>query len=427
MRAFSTPPFVTFAHRKHRFVIHGSWSLAPFRLAAAGWIALATAAAGQTPQQTIVPAFFFGGINQLTDPPTYDWTRIEQAGSAVFAVVAEGSFPFLADDCPLDSNNNPIVPTDCHASGVIGLCQAKCQFARNRAAGQKVFGYVMTGSGTRDYDYTNDQNVLVHNCPSAANHKCVLTGGDTVLPTAGGYKDSPQKHLPWVQKWYDVFCPSQSNCFIDGIFFDVGPSMSSKIPDATQQADYQDLFADFKNERSFGPCSDATHPARPCLLINASQYTNSWAASIADYVIVWELALHGKDNQPANNQDYVTNFQPTPLPTWWSNNATRAQHVVTVATQNDVAAIVQSSRDASHGFPSFLYIHDQFTYGRLSCFFEKEVRAMQNQSAVPGKTWCDATQSCLDINVTPCSTDELRVIIVTNPATGVKIPVVLSF
>ncbi|HEY2030441.1 MAG TPA: hypothetical protein VGH20_14665 [Myxococcales bacterium] len=404
------------------------------RLAAA-YLVFATAASAQTTQQAIVPAFY--GIPQLTDPQAsdpqnadparrtaFDWTRIERAGSAVFAVVADGSFAALADDA--SCSTAATVPTDCHASGVTGLCQAKCQFRRNQNAGQKVFGYVITDSGKRDNDYLDKNGVLVQNCPSAANHKCVLNGGDLVLPANGGYKG-----MSSVQDWYNKFCPSQSdpsNCFIDGIFFDVGPS-TGPVADSTQMADYQALFADFQNLRPFGSCSDSLHPARPCLLLNASQYLNSWAASVSDYFILWERALHGKDNQPPdppnNTQDYVTAFSPSPVPAWWTANAAKAEHVVSVATQNDVASIVQASQDASHGHPSFLYVHDRFQYGSLACFFEQEIKAMTGQPAVPAKTWCDATSSCLDLTTTTCPSDFNVTIIVTDPS-GKKIPVVIA-
>jgi hypothetical protein len=406
-------------------------------LSAAACFAFTTAASGQATQQTIVPAFF--GIPQLTDPQAtdpqntdpalrsaFDWTRIERAGRAVFAVVADGSFPAFADDA--SCSTAATVPTDCHATGVTGLCQAKCQFRRLQNAGQKVFGYVITDSGKRDYDYFDNNNMPVHNCPAAANHKCVLNGGDAVLPADGGYKSTPQAFLPSVQDWYTKFCPSQtdpSNCFIDGIFFDVGPSTRGPVQDSTQMTDYQGLFADFQNLRPFGACSDSLHAARPCLLINVSQYVNSWAATISDYFILWERALHGKDNQPPDStQDYLTGFNPSPVPDWWAANATKAEHVVSVATQNDVGAIVQASQAASHGHPSFLYIHDRFRYGSLSCFFEQEIKAMIGQPAVPGKTWCDATNSCVDLSTTPCRSDFVQTIMVTDP-TGKKIPVVI--
>jgi hypothetical protein len=308
------------------------------------------------------------------------------------------------------------------------LCQAKCQFRRNQNAGQKVFGYVITDDGKRDYDYVDNKGALVQNCPVAANHKCVLNGGDAVLPANGGYKSTPQKFLSSVQDWYNTFCPSQSdpsNCFIDGIFFDVGPSTTSPVADSTQMADYQGLFADFQKLRPFGGCSDSLHPARPCLLVNASQYVNSWAASVSDYFILWEKALHGNDNQPSDAQDYVNAFRPSPVPDWWVGNATKAEHVVSVATQNDVATIVQTSQAASRGHPSFLYVHDRFQYGSLSCFFEQEIKAITRQPAVPGKTWCNATSSCLDLTTTPCASDFFQTIIVTDPRTGKTVSVVI--
>jgi hypothetical protein len=376
---------------------------------------ISATALGQA-QKTVVPAFF--GVRTHTDPSKdFDWMRIADAGTAVFAVVADDTFAGLPGTtcAPAPGNCGPCSPTGSPPScdGGSDSCLAKCQFTINRNAGQLVLGYVITNSGQRDLDTT------IANCPRT-DKRCALYGGDTYhLPDGGGYWNKAS-----VTKWYDTYCPVDGGvptgpCYIDGIFFDVGPSIYSTISvEPDQHNYYDDLYTKVINWSDAGPCSDAQHPHRPCVMINASQFTGpadggadagDWVlnAPAADYAVVWERALHGQDNQPPDPlpyQDYITNFIPNPIPTLWAINAAKAAHVVSVATQNDVVSIVNASRQTTRGFPASIYVHDRFGYGSLACFFEQEVAAAQNpatpqsQPAVTGKTWCDQANTCIDLN-----------------------------
>lgn len=364
-------------------------------------------------------------------------------------------------------------------------------------------------------------------CPRA-DHRCVLHGGD------GG----PYTGNAYVDQWYNTYCPTAASCHIDGIFFDVGPSLDSTISEADQRAYYQSLYQAVATRANTDPNHGCPNPPgtpgnHPCVMINASQFPNDWVMStssgsqIADFVVTWERAVHGSANVhcppkfTADPQNYTddTGTPPSPalfcpsgtsssscfraqVPNNWyfdSANTPREAHVLFSASQADISGVIAKSRapvPSGYGSPAFLYIHDQdcdpikgAQYGHLADFFEQVVSAVQpsqglavpaffplnkrkdmttpydwvrikqagatakivvplidnlspyaaddvcasspqamfdclhtNRQLVLGYVFTDSAQR--DLGVYPSS---LQVIIVTDPATGKKIPVVLSF
>jgi hypothetical protein len=330
-------------------------------LAMSAAIAMSTAAAGQTPTQRLaVPAFFPLSTNGVVNN---DWVRIQRAGSVAKIVVPE-----------LDTIGNGVPGTGCTSSPT-------AMFDCLHGNTQLVLGYVYTNSGQRD---------LGGNCPTKT---CVLHGGDTVAPYAG---------IPYVDKWYSTY-----GGHIDGIFFDVGPSLyGTTISEADQKAYYQSLYQTLTtpgspNFRS-GPCG-----GHACIMVNASQFYNDWAMSVADYAVLWERALHGSDMSTCNqagSQDYFDRTwfcpadgvnpsncaAPAQNPAGWyftPTNAAKAAHVIfSVHSAADISRIIAQSR-SSYGSPGFLYIHDQdcdpahgAVYSRLPPYFEQVVAALNPSS-----------------------------------------------
>jgi len=246
-------------------------------------------------------------------------------------------------------------------------------------------------------------------CPRA-DHRCVLRGGD------GG----PYVGLTSVSDWYATYCPDSTHCHVDGIFFDVGPSLGSSIPEADQRAYYHSLYQAVTTwPGAVGPCGTAPN-THPCVMINAAQFPNDWVMStspssqIADYVITYERPVHGSKaalcpGGKADSQNYIDDTTVTPTapakfcpsgttpsscaaaqtPSNWyfdSANTPREVHTLFSAVASDVSAIVAKSRataPSGYGSPGFLYIHDQdcgpkgAQYGHVSKFFEHAVAAAQ--------------------------------------------------
>src|SRR4051812_9300842 len=85
------------------------------------------------------------------------------------------------------------------------------------------------------------------------DHRCVLYGGD------GG----PYAGAAYVAQWYEAYCPRGGPCHIDGIFFDVGPSVASSVTENDQKAYYQSLYQAVTHwPGATGKCgpTGATHP-----------------------------------------------------------------------------------------------------------------------------------------------------------------------
>lgn len=215
----------------------------------------------------------------------------------------------------------------------------------------------------------------------------VLNGGDPIPPA------NPTS----VSDWYNTYAG-----YIDGIFLDDGPSLyQSTMSESFQQSYYSSLYRQIMGGHSGGCAGHA------CVMLNASQFPNSWVLSTADEVILWERALSASDGQ-----SYLTNFIPNPA--WWSAGTTsvKAEHVIYGATQYDVDSVICKSW--ARGSPD-IYIHDQATahYSALPSFFEQEVDSIQGCNSpsnsqcgtfgsdscgnpCPMGTQCPGTQQCRD-------------------------------
>jgi hypothetical protein len=325
-------------------------------------LAVSTAAVGQ--QKTVVPAYF--GVPTQTDPSKgYDWTRIATAGSAVLAVVADGSFPGngLTGTCnhtsPPDTYCGPCSPSP-GCSGAWGLCQAKCQFVVNHNAGQLVLGYVDT------------------------NFACT---NNTV---------ASQETL--VANWYLKY-----SGYIQGIFYDDGPTLISSCPPNTARAGLAPLDETTVQRpdynQVYGYVHDPTTYAGKVML-NASQFKNEWVMKdpAADYAVVFEKSYYDWTNNFFADQN---NGQPA---AWWTSPgySGKLAHVAFSAKQTDVSTAVNRSRTSTYGSP-VIYLFDRdatqpSAYAGVACFFEQQVAALQNQPAVSGTTWCSNANACVDLN-----------------------------
>jgi hypothetical protein len=143
-------------------------------------------------------------------------------------------------------------------------------------------------------------------------------------------------------------------------------------------------------------------------MLNASQYPNDWVMSVTDNAILWERPLN-----VGGPQSYLSVFCPnTPhngnncmygqSPAGWMfdpANASRGEHVVFLASQNDVQSIICKSRQ--RGSPD-LYIHNlsSTNYGSLSSLFEQTVNFAQGYGFC-ADVW---TAYCGTASYDPCGT-----------------------
>lgn len=384
-----------------------------------------TAATAQVPPQRVaMPAFF--PLSTKTNG-TYDWLRILQAGSTVKIVVADISA--VAGGGVTDGGpclTGPAALFDClHTAGIL------------------VLGYVPTGAGQRDLDNSEPDPTIGQCTCTDPGHRCVLHGGDPAGLDATA-QPQPCKYpgAATVDAWYQTYCPNAAACHIDGIFFDTGPNLDSHIPELAtscpagqtctipwnqgQQAYYRSLYQAVTS-RVTEPLGGRGCPSpdgasnHQCVMVNAAQFKNNWVispptsplsstAAIADYVILWERALHGSDMVSTassqrceqigttDTQEYLSKFCPSPtaqnpqncgstqLPERWyfdSSNTGRIAHVIfSVHDATDITRIITQSRNA-YGSPGFLYVHDEdcdaahgAVYHRLPSYFEQLVSAL---------------------------------------------------
>jgi Spherulation-specific family 4 len=337
------------------------------------WCALWAAPVFGQAQKTVVPAFF--GISTHTDgSKSTDWMRIANVGTAVLAVVADGSFipsvtdptqqgltgscdPAASDYCG-SCTPTPTSPPSCGTS--FGRCQAKCQFAINTAAQQMVFGYVDTNFA----------------CLSLRN----------AMPNTVAAVEAA------VDQWYATY-PGQ----IQGIFFDDGPWLSTctngdqkgqppLLGEAALRSDYDTLYQ-YVHTNKGGK-----------VMLNVSQFPSEWVMTdpVADYAITFESSYTTWKN------NYIADQNGGQPASWWVNPIYQGNlaNVLFSATQNQTTDAVSTSRNATHGSP-VLYLYDGTSagYSGVSCSFEQQVAALQDQPAVPGTTLCSfPSPACVDIN-----------------------------
>jgi hypothetical protein len=393
------------AVRLARKLSHVTLRLQPSSVARAflsGALLLSASATAQTPPQRIAMPTFFALASKSPTNSTYQWLRVLSAAQAGVVKIAVAEF-------------------DTIGSGVLdgGPCMvnAPAMFDCLRKNNVLVLGYVMTDSARRDLGTAGQ---VPCPCPRQ-DQRCALHGGDATGSNAQGTRCTYQlpNNTPdtSVDDWYNTYCPTASNCHIDGIFFDVGPDVvdANELPESTQEPYYQSMFTDVRarphdQDPSRGSgCGSVPGTAglNPCVLVNASQFYHDWLMSVgptplpaADYAVVWEHAAHGTDTCPKpDNQDYFTNFIPqftgdctNPnglvqcANDWYKADAARLGHVVfsvhlnvdnsiPFSTINNIIATSQSS----NGSPAFLYIHDEdcARYSRLPDYFEYLVSALR--------------------------------------------------
>jgi hypothetical protein len=333
---------------------------------------LSTAVAAQ--QQIVVPAFFpiaksctastQGDDTGCADANKGgDWSRIVAAGNKVGVVVVDFKEMGKGGD-----NVGPCTATP------------EALFTCLHQNGVKIFGYVSTLFDQR-------------------------------LDPISGTDDTS------VSDWYARYCPPGGQCYVDGIFFDNGPNVGESPAAECEQQKYYgsttgclppggipDGLYQEVTSRFQGTCAGAGASARggsgtkACVMLNASQFPNSWALSASDYLTLWERPKNGQDQCPPatpDQQDYLTNFIPQPSGQnpagWYATTRATAAHIVSAVgdpvndpmnSMAEVASIISASRDANHSNPALLYVHDQHCaargsdYGQLSAYFEQVAAAM---------------------------------------------------
>jgi hypothetical protein len=249
------------------FVSRAAWRRLAYSIAFfSAAFATAPAVAQALPQAIVVPGFF--GLNQ-----TADWDNLLAAGALAKVVVVNDTF---IDGTLL----GPSGTCEASAEAMIGCLHKK---------GVIVLGYVAANFGARAENF-------------------ILNGGDGGLSV----------NTTWYLRFGDT---------IDGIFVDNGPA-DTDTTDATRRF-FLKLFLDIKNQRQTGRCGN-----KPCVMVNASQFFSDWVVNqppdipvtsgvSADWAVMYERPVHGKDNQTIcgggsapDGQDFFglndANAQPAP-------------------------------------------------------------------------------------------------------------------
>jgi hypothetical protein len=167
-----------------------------------------------------------------------------------------------------------------------------------------------------------------------------------------------------VKQWYDAY-----NGHIDGIFLDIGPTAGTGT---STQSYYQYLYNQITANYS-GSCGSG----RACVMLNASQFEQSWVQQVSDYTVLWEHPLD--DGQ---GQNYLTNFIPASTqqsPEGWyfdPTTADRHAHVVYSTPAANMDQVI--CQHWSYGTP-MLYVFDGTSqaYNHLPSYYEAMINDLQ--------------------------------------------------